>query len=187
MKNSFRGSMVFLIVAVVLMSAVQVSAFGITSMYWKERPLELKPGEIRDVTLELQNMVGTDAITLEGKMVSGGDIAKITDENLTYYVPAGSKDVLVHLTITVPGDAPLGTEYNIGVSFLEVTRGGQGVAMGSEIEKYFPVIVRLPEVPEATPVAGEKMSAWLIVLIIVIVIIIALVILLLIKQTKKKK
>jgi len=187
MKNSFRVGIILSVLAAVLMlSFMQVSAFGITSMYWKERPLELKPGQVAEVTLELQNMVGNETVTLNGTLMSGSEIAEITDASTVYVVPPQTKNVLVHLKITIPENAPLEKEYTIGVSFLEIKTGGQGVAIGSEIEKSFPVIVRIPaSAPASTPVS-QGTSAWLVILIIVIVIIIVLVILMLIKNAKKK-
>jgi hypothetical protein len=186
MKNSFRGGIILSVLAAVLvLSFIQVSAFGITSNYWRERPLELQPGQTAEVTLELQNMVGNETVTLNATLMSGSEIAQITDASNIYVVPPQTKNVLVHLTITIPEDAPLEKEYTIGVSFLEIKTGGQGVAMGSEIEKSFPVIIRMPVAPVSTPVS-TGLSAWLVILIIFIVIIIVLVILMLIKNAKKK-
>ena len=57
-----------------------VSAFGITSFYWEpDRSLSLLPGETRNVELQLQNMVGSEDITVSAEVTEGKEIAVILD------------------------------------------------------------------------------------------------------------
>ena len=68
-----RAGNLLLVVLMVcsLACLTNVSAFGITSPYWQERPLEVVPGETVDVYLELQNMLGEEDITVvaEGNFI----------------------------------------------------------------------------------------------------------------------
>ncbi|MEM4703050.1 MAG: hypothetical protein QXP53_01010 [Candidatus Pacearchaeota archaeon] len=184
MKNLVRINLTFgMLVAIVILTLSNVSAFGITSPYWKERPLELAPGEIATVTLQLQNMVGNENLRVRAEIINGTEIAEIIDPNKEYYVPLGVKNVTVNIRIIIPTSAPEGKEYTIGVAFTTIkpSRTG-GVEVGTSIEKYFPVIIKTPTQP--APVQEKKFPTLLIVVITIVIIVIIFIIWLL---TRKKK
>ena len=60
---------IFSITLFILLS-YSVFAFGVSSPYWDENPLYLKPGETKEVTMILQNMVGEDDIKMTGELNS---------------------------------------------------------------------------------------------------------------------
>ncbi|MEM1536163.1 MAG: hypothetical protein QXQ82_03210 [Candidatus Pacearchaeota archaeon] len=176
-------SFVFIAVIAFLFSFTSVKAFGVTSPYWKERPLEMAPGEIATVTLLLQNMVGTEHIRVRAEIINGTEIAEIIDPSKEYFVPLGAKNVTVNLRIIIPSSAPEGKEYTIGIAFTTIKPStGGGVVLGTSIEKYFPVVVRTPTPPTPPSVQEKKFPIWLIIVIILAVLIFVIWLL-----TRKKK
>ena len=163
------------------------SAFGITAPYWETKPLVMLPGESIDLALILQNMDGTEDVVLKAELVSGGNIATLTDEELEYLVPLGRKDINVNLKVTIPEDASPGERYSVGVSFKEISTDEEGkmVQMTSGITKSIPVIVKSEEVlPEEETLIPEEERGFptaMVVLLLVIIVILGYVIL------KKKK
>jgi hypothetical protein len=132
-----------LVVLVLILSMGSVIAVGVTAPYWDERPLILSPGEQREIQFQLQNMVGGEDITLRASLITGEEIASLTDKKLEYLVPFGTKDVKVGMSIKVPKQATIGTKYTVGVLFSTVTESESGeFQIGSAFEKYFDVIVQ---------------------------------------------
>ena len=131
--------------------SVSVAAVGISTPYWKENPLVMQPGELKDVVLNLQNMVGDKDVILRATLEEGSEIAEITDTNTDYLVPSKTADTNVHVRIKIPSDAQAGDLYKLRFSFTTVTSGESGaVALGLSIDKSFDVIVeeiREPEKP----------------------------------------
>jgi len=163
------------------------SAFGITAPYWETKPLVMLPGESIDFALILQNMDGTEDVAVKAELVSGAEIATLTDEKLEYLVPLGRKDINVNLKITIPEYASPGESYSVGVSFKEIstTEGEEMVQMVGGITKSIPVIVKSEEVlPEEETLIPEEERGFptaMVVLLLVIIVILGYVIL------KKKK
>lgn len=173
--------LLFLVLSIISISFA--AAVAVTAPYWEGFPLIVNPGDVKNVALELQNMAGDGDITLRAELVSGSEIAKMTDKSHDYLIPLGRNDIKVNLQIKIPENASLGQKWGVGVSFKTVTSGGsEGVAMGIGIQKSFEVIVGPPqEKPK------EKANvAWIWAGAVVIVIVL-LVILLLLSRRKKKR
>lgn len=164
-KNKIIG--VFSLVVGILL-AVNVLALGVSSPYWSGNPLTMYPGETKTVSLELQNMVGSDDVALQASLIQGDEIAVLTDSDLIYEVPAGTKDTKVNIEVEIPENAQVGQEYSIGLSFTTVTPGQQGgFNLGSSIEQYFNV-----KVIEKTEGIEETVwiDSWKILLVILVIV-----------------
>ena len=192
-NNTMRGGIIILLVIILLVNFVDfVNAVGVASSYWRDNPLMISPGETKTIYLGLQNMVGTEDITLKAVLKQGSEIA--TTEEKTYFVKAGTKDTQVPITISIPEDVPLNTEYQVTVSFQTVTVGtGGAVALGTGIETTFDVAL-VPKVlaPEAVieGIIGEaptQQKSPLIPLLILAIIIILIIIILIIYKKKNKE
>ena len=185
MKKSVSIFLVFTML-VVIACFTNASAFGVTAAYWEERPLELSPGETIETGLGLQNMVGGEDIAITAEITSGSEIAEITSGS-EYLIPFGSQNAVgITIKITIPETAQIGEEYTVGVTLTTITPGEQGaVAIGSSIEKNFPVIIKAA----TTETTEEKVTlpVWSIVLIMIAGIVVILVIILLLKKKKRKK
>lgn len=132
----------FGIFALFLLSLSSVLALGVTAPYWDERPLNLAPGETKDIQFTLQNMLGDSDVTLKAALIEGQEIATLTDSSLEYAVPFGVKDLPVNMRISIPRSATEGQKYTIGASFTTVTKTESGqFQLGSAFEKYFDVVV----------------------------------------------
>lgn len=162
------------LIALLLLSSL-ASAFGVTTPYWDTKPLVMSPGESIDFALRLQNMDGTEDVTLKAELVGGAEIATLTDKELEYLVPLGKKGIKVNLRAEIPEDALPGKEYTIRVSFKEISTAEEGmVQMVGGIGKSIPVIVKPEEVlpEEEAPEEEEKgFPTAMVVLLLVIVVI----------------
>lgn len=127
----------------VLVFAILVSyanAFGVSSPYWEERPLTMYIGETKTVDLNLQNVVGDEAVTVNIELKDGEEVATLSED--TYTVAAGTSDTMVPLVITIPEDAVIGDTYTVSVDFKSVAEGEEGaIALGTGSTTTFDVIV----------------------------------------------
>ena len=139
MKRTTKITALSIFLLVILM--IKVNAFGVSSPYWDDNPLLLYPGDNKNVTMVLQNMVGEYDITVIGELTGGKEIARITDESTTYKVPIGRSNIPVNLEIRVPENAKSGSEWAIGVSFKTVSENTGGLALGTGVVKGFKVKV----------------------------------------------
>lgn len=143
----------------ILLICPLVSAFGVTAPYWSSNPLVLSPGESRDVSLLLQNMVGEKDVVLKADLVKGSEVASILDSNPEYLIPFGSKDTKVNLKISVPDSASFGSKYYVTLAFKQVTASaGEMVQMASGLEKTIPVLVQEPVVEQPVNTTSSDQS-----------------------------
>jgi len=134
----FLALLVFL-----LMLSPMVMAFGVTSPYWDTKPLGLHPGETKDFSLILQNMVGDKDVTLKAFVSKGTEIATLVDPSLVYHVPFGVNDVQVNVRVAVPLEASFGEIDRIGISFVQVAAEEEGkmVQISGAVATDIPVII----------------------------------------------
>ncbi len=168
----------FAMTALLMLSLVSlVSAFGVTSFYYDGRPLEMMPGESREIYLLLQNMVGDKDMKASAKITEGSGIAEIIDSSKEYLVPLGADDVKINLRISIPESADKGDSYNIVVNVnaaaVEGSSGGQ-LGIGQGISTKIPVVV---PGGESIPEGERRSSLWryfivgaIFILIIIIII-----------------
>ncbi len=153
------------------------SAFGVSSPYWDENPLYVNPGEAKEITMVLQNMIGDQDIKVIGELNSGKEIAILIDKSTTYNVPIGNSNVPVKIKINVPEDAKPKQEWQVGVAFKTVVDNSGGVGVGSAISKGFKVIVKeQAKVSETATkqVLSTQLIGFLIMLLILIVLVLAI-------------
>lgn len=162
-----------------------VYAFGVSSPYWDENPLIMNPGETKEVTMILQNMVGDKDITMMANLNSGHDIATLMDQSTSYNVPLGVSNVPVKLSITIPQDARSGQEWQVGISFKTVAENTGGVSIGGAVDKGFKVIVAEPPKVSAEVSKTKQSPVTLTGFIILVAILIVLI--LIIKYFYKSK
>src|SRR3972149_7438259 len=157
-----------------------ITAFGVAIPYWDSPewyPLKLAPGESKIVTLTLQN-TGEQDMTFRARLTSGSEIATLIDKNLDYSVPSGEVNKQVSIQVEIPENADLKSQYEISVSFQQVSSGGSGmVSLATGIVASFPVeivgygeSVKRTEVQEAPAPESAKNYTWLVILIILIAI-----------------
>lgn len=140
MKSQISKKIGMSTIIIIVLSIGFISAFGVSSSYWKGNPLSIAPGDTTIVNLRLQNIGDGEDVTVRAVLSKGFDIA--STENKDYLVRDGTKDTQVPIVINIPLDTPLGTEYGVTVSFTTVTPGGAGgVVLGTAIDTSFDVLV----------------------------------------------
>jgi hypothetical protein len=117
------------------------SAFGVVTPYWNERPLIMQPGETKEVSFNLQNMVGETPYNVHVVLMESSNISMLTDASNDYLIPVRTGNTYVHMKVSVPSNAVIGTQYPITLSFTTSASGTEGVSMGTSIEKTFNVVV----------------------------------------------
>jgi len=178
-------------IVLVLLSISFVSAAGVTAQYWNgpdPNPLNLNPGETRDIQYFLMNQIGDENITIRADVVNGTDIAKITDASNIYKVPKGTKDVAVNVRVSVPTTAKLGDKYDVGLVFSTISEPKAGsFSILSAYERHFDVIIPLPAASQPVTQAETNGSSWVITLIVLAIVVIVLAILFLQRKGKQKR
>lgn len=166
LKNLFVLSFVFIVLASF------VGAYGVATPHWDDYPFIVPPGESGIITLTLQNMVGSEDVFFEGKIVKGGEIARIIDDSTVYSVPIGVKDVPVKIEVTVSDLTELGTLEEIRVEFRQVSLAEEAgmLQVTGSFTTAFPVLAG--ELPELAPEEGNKTMFIVFGIIILIILII---------------
>ena len=178
MKEQINKKICMTTIILIILSISFISAFGVSTSYWKGNPLSIAPGDTKTISLRLQNIGNDDDITVRAILTDGFEIASTEEKD--YLVKNGTKDTAVPVKISIPSDIAIGTEYRVTVSFKTVTPGGTGgVVLGTAIDTSFDVLVAEVEVGKA-----EKGNLNF---IIGMVILLAIIIFILISAFKKKK
>ena len=100
MKNKINLIASVLLITLALVSIV--SAFGVSSPYWSDRPLIMARGETTIVSLSLQNMVGNKDVNVKAELVEGSEISSLKGDIFT--IEAGTSSN-AQLTIKMPKDS----------------------------------------------------------------------------------
>ena len=159
-------------IILIILSISFISAFGVSTSYWKGNPLLIAPGDTKTITLRLQNIGTENDVTVRAILTNGFEIASTEEKD--YLVRNGTKDTEVPVKISIPSDTPLGTEYRVTVSFKTVTPGGTGgVVLGTAIDTSFDVLVAEVEVEKAERVNLNFIIGMLILIAIIIFILIS--------------
>src|SRR3989344_2666120 len=171
-NNMVKIYKIIFIITLFILLSYSVFAFGVSSPYWDENPLYLKPGETKEVTMILQNMVGEDDIKMTGELNSGSEIAVLINPGIIYDVPLGSNNVPVNLRITVPEDAKPGKEWQVGVLFKTIADNTGGVGISGGISKGFKVIVKEEQEvsSEASRTEGKQTLTQFIILLVILIV-----------------
>ena len=173
--RSMKG---YVMILTLFLSLSFISAVGVSTPYWSTNPLKLQPGESTVISLGLQNMVGTEDVTLRASIVKGSEIARIIDDDLDYFIPIGSEsDVAVNLEVKIPANAEVDKIQDIEVSFVQVAQEDQGgfFSIASAFTQRIPVLVVGEPTESAiyaqTTQKGIGSTIWVIIGLIVVLII----------------
>lgn len=133
-----------ILLAILLLVPLTTASFGVSSIYSRDRPLYLNPGETKETFLILQNPT-EEQIVIKPFLISGSEIAQLTDTNQQYTLKPG-QEVKVNLKIQAPVSSPQ-SEYKVGVLFKpEIKKSESTIQFITNIGILFPVIVSTTEV-----------------------------------------
>jgi LPXTG-motif cell wall-anchored protein len=166
---------------IILICISNISAFAVSSDYWGGHSLQLNPGETKEFSLTLQNLVGTSDLRVKAIVTSGSAILKLADPSNVYLIPAGEKKN-VNFKAIMPIDAKPGQTYNVKIDFSEMRDSSSGeFGFGTAIGQNFDVVAMLP--PEQKPTGVNKNLMFAIIIGVALIAIIILVL----KKSKKRK
>jgi len=176
-QKKFANELRILIILISFILLVNfISAFGIGCAYHKARPLEIYVGQTENVKVSLQNMAGSETVTLRARVLKGSEVIQLADSTNEYTVPVGGEQI-ANFKVTIPDSIEIGTTYPIELEFATITKSESGTfALGSSVGKTFDVIIiASPEEKKAMEI-NKKIITYsvlgvLALLIIVIVII----------------
>ena len=197
----------FIILVFFLVSLGNVVAFGVSSPpYSSSNPLELYPGQIKDISFNLQNCPALSEDcevkdeTAEVFLEEGSEIAEITT-GTSYLLPYGTSNTYMILKVSIPETIALGTIYNIKLSLKAIPGdSGGNVQLGTQYNINIPVLIKdesqipkelqpgepiiVGEIEEKKPIPYLAIISILILILILIVAIIIIVYFVL-KKNKK--
>jgi len=147
MENNNIKSL-FIIFTFVLVGVQIASAIGISTPYHKSNPLEMYPGQEREVSFNLQNCPSLSETCEGGKIEvlvlieEGGEIAEIVSGN-EYKIPYGTADTNVILKMAIPATVAVGTEYSVKFVIKPTPEdSGDTIQLGVDYTVEFPVIIK---------------------------------------------
>ncbi len=173
----FQVKILSLIISFILIFISSVNAFAVSSAYGSGSPLEIYPGETKDIQFKLMTSPGEDNMIIRAELVDDGDIAVLTDPNLEYGVNIGEV-VPINLRISVNKTAKIGEEHNVILRFSDITpsEGEGSVSFKGSSTISLKVLVAQPELKEAKGTGLLFVSGFfLLILIIAIILVIWLV------------
>lgn len=120
-----------------------VNAFGVSTLYSANYPLNVKPGEIKETFFLIRNVVEGDSnVVVSVELVKGAEIASLNGDS-KYNLPFG-EEVEVPVKLVIPADAKPGDEYLVAAIFRPIQTEGSSIGdiqFIVNIGKSFPVVV----------------------------------------------
>lgn len=151
------------VIAVTLLASV-VGAYGIGMPYSSNRPLELFPGESIEISVNLQNMASDEAAVFKISLIGGEEVsAQLEQEE---YSLAGRSETYFPLSIRMPSDAVIGSEYEVTIVLTREAENTEGVALIAGFEKTFKVVA--VERPEKQAPLSNRAIALIVIAVLVL-------------------
>ncbi len=155
-----------------------VSAFGVSSPYWGDRPLVMAKGEKKIIEFTLQNKAGDEDLLIKAEMIKGHEIAEMKYEEMT--IGAGTTGNKFPVEIKMPRNATEPYTIEIIIKTAPAGKGAPvtlGVGAGIRFQVY-------PSEEVVEPSLFENKLLWFI--IIGIIALVGLILIILGKKKKKK-
>ena len=168
MVKKRRFESLFLVLLVLLICPM-ISSVGLSKVYYSDNPVLINPGETKEIVFAtlMANEEESDR-SLEFELIEGSEIASLVTESMI--VPAGSTNETLDISISIPKDIDVGTEYLIKIKVKDVTAPeGEGmVGFTDSKTSSIPVIVQIIE-KESEKGNGMGMIIGIIVLLIIVI------------------
>lgn len=156
-----------------------VSGLGFSNIYYETNPLVIAPGETKNIQLTLSSITPAKA---KVSITEGGEIATITDETGEYDV---SNSAAVNIRVSIPDNAPEGTQYKVDLIARDVTpTAGGSVVFAGETGAAVYVLVQTPVITASETPQEEGIGTGWIILAVIAVIILIIVIYYIIKKRR---
>lgn len=185
-QNQKRGVKFALLFAIAMISMASfASALGLSMGPSRDNPLRLSPGESLNFPVNLQNGMSDDEVTVKLSISQGNEIASTSSAD--YVLKARSSDTYAAVSVRLPSNAVVGSEYMVTLSLATMGKSaaGQMISLGSAMDVSFPVKV-IQKPVEKKEEQRLAMTNKLVLVIAAIAIIAILWILLSLLKKKKK-
>ena len=154
-----------------------IIAFSPLSGYSQQTPLNLYPGEQKQITINVYPAPEEGSVSVEATILEGMNIASITDSSKVYDASIGNPGI-VHVNVKIPSNTPIGTEYIVRTRFVNKNPKPSSGTVSFAVESvniFKVVVVEKPPVTEETPATetpqGNNLIWWVIGIIVVVAII----------------
>src|SRR3989344_3562730 len=114
-----KNKIIITLFGIILLAMISfnVNAAGVSSPYWDDNPLYVYSGQVVEFQYTLQNIVGDQNLKMQATVEGDSSIISLIDSNTIYDVPFGRSDIPVNVKITVPSNAQMGQEWQVGLRF----------------------------------------------------------------------
>jgi hypothetical protein len=180
-KYIIIGSYVFIAGIFVMLLCSLISAVAVGGAYSTSYPVEVYPGESKEIYFVLQNMAGGTSgqdLKFSANVELGSELVKIKDASSEYLVPFGSSDVRVNVLVTAPKNAQVGSTYDSKIAFSPIPTGAEDegmVQLAIGLSRYFTVkIVEKPIEPILEKPVVDKtgnLLFWIVLIVIIIAVV----------------
>ena len=188
-----RNIKLVLVAMLLLLNIGFVLALSVNSPYYKNNPLEMYPGQEREILFNMQNCPSLldscdkEDIEVVVSLEEGSEIAKIiSGEN--YKIDYGTSDSNIKLKVSIPNNVAIGTEYLVKILVSADPKNSGSVQLGLKYNIEFPVVIK--DASNVAVVLGEGTTTsnniFSMVLVVIILSIISLVILVWILFSRNK-
>ena len=131
-----------------------ISAFGVGCAYHKDHPLEMSPGESKEIIFNLQNMAGGGDVTVKSSIDGDLRIIELIDTGEVFIPFMGEANIIAK--VTIPVDAETGDVYPIKAIFTTVTESESGsFGFGSSVGRNFDIVI-VPTAEELAKLEKQK-------------------------------
>jgi hypothetical protein len=89
-----------------------ISAFGIAPVYTASNPLEISPGQERDIQIFVGSSPVEGDMVIQAELIDDAGIATLADRNLDYEVAAGA-ETPVNIRVDIGDDAVIGDKKTV--------------------------------------------------------------------------
>ncbi len=145
-RNIKLITLALIMLTIILVSTNNTIAYGISMPYWKDNPLKMYPGQIKEVALNLQNCPSKseekcqqEDVDIIVSLEEGKEIAELTS-GTSYTIPFGTADTYIILKVIIPENAEIGSTYNIKLFIMSVPKKTiSNIQLGIGYNKEFPV------------------------------------------------
>ena len=188
-----RNIKLVLVIMLLLVNTGFVLALSVNSPYYKNNPLEMYPGQEREILFNMQNCPSLldscdkEDVSVVVSLEEGSEIAEIVG-NENYKIDYGTSDSNIRLKVNIPDNAAIGTEYLVKILVSADPKDSGSVQLGLKYNIEFPVVIK--DASNVAVVLGEETATsnniFNMVLVVIILSIIILVILVWILFSRNK-
>lgn len=161
---------IFIAVLFVVLLTNNIIAFGIGAAYHKDNPLNMYPGETKEINFNLQNKAGSEPITVRPSIKTGSEFLKFKDDSDILVDVGGSIDITI--IAFIPEEAKVGDSYPVEVEFTTVTSTATGpLGLSSSVGRIFNIIIVESPEDEKKPFELKNSLIYIIIGILALIII----------------